>query len=122
MAIYDRVKLLCDERKISMRQLSANCGFSPSSIGKWKHHTPSAEKVQVVADYFGVSTDWLNEKTDVRKYEQDVFYNDSETSEEAQELTDDHRVLMQAIPHLPPSRAKALRAIVDEMRGTNPDG
>ena len=122
MCLYDRVKLLCDEHGMSVRQLSISCGFAPSAIGKWKQHDPSYDKIQIVANFFDVTTDWLTGKSDVRKNEQTIYYTDGETAIIAQELSEDQRALMDAIPYLPASKVKALRAIVDEMKGTNTDG
>lgn len=57
--LYDTVKALCDERKISVCALERELGFPRSSICKWNENEPGIRKVQKVADYFGVTVDSL---------------------------------------------------------------
>ena len=122
MSLYDRVDAMCKERNISKRQLSISCGFAPSAIGKWKNHDPSFDKIQKVADFFQVPVNQFLDDPDVQRIVLKTYYTYGETSYEAEELSEDQKALMSAIPHLPASKVKALRAIVEEMKGTNPDG
>ena len=57
--MFERVKELCKSRRISLTDLSRALGWNENSIYHWKKTSPSAEKVQMVANYFGVSIDWL---------------------------------------------------------------
>lgn len=59
--IYDRIKELCTQRGISIYRLEKDLGFSSCSICKWKTSSPSVDKVQKVADYFGVTVNYLLE-------------------------------------------------------------
>lgn len=59
MAIYQRIKDLADAKKVSIAELERTLGFSNGSLYKWNKTSPSAEKVQQVADYFDVTTDYL---------------------------------------------------------------
>ncbi|WP_342515448.1 helix-turn-helix transcriptional regulator [Sutcliffiella sp. FSL R7-0096] len=59
MTMLDRIKLLCKNRNISVTILEEDLGFPNNTIYQWKKRTPSLEKLQKVADYFGVSTDYL---------------------------------------------------------------
>ena len=122
MDILERINLVCNERGLSRRQLGLGCGVDPSTIAKWKRKTPTIDNLKRVADYLDVSVDWLSGKSDVRKNEQPEYYTDIETAIEAQVLTDDQGALMKAIPTMPASQVKALRVIMEEMKGTNPDG
>ena len=122
MGILERIDLVCKEKGISRRQVGMGCGVDPSTIAKWKIKTPTIDNLKRVADYLEVSVDWLSGKSDVRKNEQQLYYTDDETESEAQSLTDDQRALMKAIPTMPASQVKALRVIMEEMKGTNPDG
>lgn len=56
--------LLCSENGITKTKLERDCGFSQNSINKWAAQSPSADKLAKVADYFGVSVDYLLGKTD----------------------------------------------------------
>lgn len=64
MSTFDRVKNLADKRKISIVELEEKVGFSKNSMYSWKKNKPSAEKLEAVADYFNVSTDYLLGRTD----------------------------------------------------------
>lgn len=52
---------LLKERGITAKKLSEDTGISTGNISEWKSGrvSPSAKKLQVLAEYFGVSTDYL---------------------------------------------------------------
>lgn len=57
--IKDRIKALADARGIALAKLDAELGFGNGTIGKWDRYAPSSDKLQKVANYFEVSTDYL---------------------------------------------------------------
>lgn len=58
--LYERIETLCKERDISIARLEIECGFSNSTIKKWKNTSvPKADRIVAVAKYFEVSTDYL---------------------------------------------------------------
>lgn len=59
MTVYDRIEKLRKEKKISQGNLEKELGFSNGSISKWKTSMPKPERLQKVADYFGVTLDYL---------------------------------------------------------------
>lgn len=59
MNVYEKIKILCKERKISVFQLEKELGFSNGSIRKWNTTSPAAERVKRVADYLGCTVDEL---------------------------------------------------------------
>lgn len=64
MQLFGRIKALCHENGISPTKLGLELGFSKDTINSWKSKSPSVDKVQMVADYFSVSTDYLLGRTD----------------------------------------------------------
>lgn len=104
MNIFEKVKSLCERERISVKALERELGFSNGSISKMKTGSPSAKRLQAIADFFGVSVDYLlseNPDTDdapVQKNEQAGYYTNPETVKKAQELFDDpkYRVLFDA--------------------------
>lgn len=64
MDLFSRIKALCDEYEVSPTKLGLELGFSKDTINSWKTKSPSADKLQKVADYFNVSTDYLLGRTD----------------------------------------------------------
>lgn len=63
MNIYERVKLLAQERKISIAQLERTLNLSNGSLSKWATAKPNSEPLEKVAGYFNVSTDYLLGRT-----------------------------------------------------------
>lgn len=61
---FDRVKELSQKRGISLSKLEETLGLGKNSIYALKRNQPSAERLQEIADYFNVSTDYLLGRTD----------------------------------------------------------
>ena len=59
MAIYSNVKAVCKSKGISIMKLETELGFARSSVYKWDKHQPGIEKIKKVADYLGVSMEYL---------------------------------------------------------------
>ncbi|SBO16275.1 helix-turn-helix domain-containing protein [Carnobacterium divergens] len=59
MLLYERISELAKKQGVSVPQLSENLGLSRNAIYQWKTSSPKADTLQKVADYFGVSTDYL---------------------------------------------------------------
>lgn len=57
---YDTFLQLCDEKGVKPTPAALAMGFSKATATKWKNGSvPSSETLQIVADYFGVSVDYL---------------------------------------------------------------
>lgn len=59
MGVYDKIKELCKEKRISVLKMETEIGFNNGTVNKWNKHKPSYDKVQKVADYFGVSVEYI---------------------------------------------------------------
>ena len=59
MTIFERIESLRKSKGISQGKLEKELGFSNGSISKWKTSTPSSERLQKLADYFGVTVEYL---------------------------------------------------------------
>ncbi|MCM3487854.1 helix-turn-helix domain-containing protein [Alkalihalophilus marmarensis] len=68
MEILNRIKLLCKDHGISVKQLEEKLDFPNNTIYQWKQRTPNLDKLQKVADYFNTSTDYLLGRTDKKRY------------------------------------------------------
>lgn len=64
MTTFERVKKLCADRGIAVSELEDKVGFGRNSLYSWKKNSPSSDKLQKVADYFNVTTDYLLGRTD----------------------------------------------------------
>ena len=68
MQIHDRIKVLREAKKISMRQLAKELGVSHNTISKWERDPdncrsetalPTRDNVLTLAKYFKVTPGWL---------------------------------------------------------------
>jgi len=69
MTKIPRLFELMDERGIKAVKLSADTKISTGNISDWKSGRclPTVEKLNILADYFDVSTDYLLGKSNIRK-------------------------------------------------------
>ncbi|UQN39770.1 helix-turn-helix domain-containing protein [Enterococcus hirae] len=70
MNTYEIIKELAKEKGLSIRQLEMNFGYSNGYLGSWKRQTPNSIELARLADYFGVSVDYLlgREKKETPKH------------------------------------------------------
>ena len=68
MSLLSRVRELLSRKKMTIAKLERALNFSQGSIGKWDKQSPSSERLQKVADYFQVSTDYLLGRTEQPYY------------------------------------------------------
>ena len=56
MFSYDKFEELCNERNVTSYQVSKSTGVATSTLSMWKHgkYIPKIEKIQKIAEYFGV--------------------------------------------------------------------
>lgn len=59
MTITNRIQILCAEYKISLSKLESSVGLSNGQIRKWGEVSPKTENLLKVANFFGVSLDFL---------------------------------------------------------------
>lgn len=62
--MVDLIKFLCNKKGITVSALGVELGLGKNSITRWDENKPSVDRVQKVADYFGVSVDYLLGRTD----------------------------------------------------------
>ena len=61
---FEIVKDLCEKQGISLNTLEEKLELGKNSLYGLKRNQPSAERLQQIADYFNVSTDYLLGRTD----------------------------------------------------------
>lgn len=59
MTLKDRIKELCNKKGVSMNKVEIDLGFGTGYISKLKESNSNSGKLQKIADYFGVSVDYL---------------------------------------------------------------
>lgn len=59
MGIADRIRTLCEMQGITINKLEQTLEIGRGNIARWDKHKPSVEKVQAVANYFGLTTEYI---------------------------------------------------------------
>ena len=122
MNSVERVKAICKERKIPISKIERDLGYANGYIGQLKKGVFPADRLQDIAEYLGVSSEYLlngDEK------ESDKYYLNDETAKMAQELFEnrDLRVLFDAACDASPEDLKTtydmLMALKRKERGEN---
>lgn len=105
--MYDVFERLCSKKGVTPYRVCKETGLTTSTISNWKagRYTPKQDKMQKIAEYFGVSVDYLmtGEETE------EGYYLNSETAKLAQEMFEDEdmRSLFDMKRNMPPERFKA---------------
>ena len=111
MTAVDRVKELCKDRNIPISKLERACGFSNGYIAKLKKGTMPNDKLQIVADYFNVSVEYLMTGEDQAA----PYYLNDETRELAQFLFENpnYKVMFDAVRKVKPEDIEFIRQMID---------
>lgn len=121
--MYDVFEKLCNKKGVTPYRVCKETGLTTSTISNWKagRYTPKQDKMQKIAEYFGVSVDYLmtGEETE------EGYYLNSETAKLAQEMFEDEdmRSLFDMKRNMPPERFKAhmefMKNLYDQEKGNN---
>lgn len=87
---YEIFEMLCDKKGVKPFHVSKETGVSTATLSSWKmgRYVPKPEKLQKIADYFGVSVEYLRTGKDTEKEStsgQKYYFND-DTAKKAQDL------------------------------------
>lgn len=59
MLIYDKIKAICKEKSLSIRQVEVAAGLKNGAISKWNNSSPTIKSLKAVADVLKVKVDKL---------------------------------------------------------------
>lgn len=122
--MYTVFEKLLKERGVTAYKVAKDTGITTSTLSSWKtgRYTPKPEKLKVLADYFGVSLEYL---TTGKERDGEKYYINEETAEMAQKLFEnrDLKVLFDAAQDATPEDLKTtydmLMALKRKERGEN---
>lgn len=122
--MYDRYCRLRNEKGVKDATVARETGIPRSTFTDWKNgrSQPKNDKLQKIADYFGVTVDYFaSDRTDGQSK---PYYLDKETAEMAQELFDnpDLRILFDAARDAKPENLQLAAEMLRRFKETNPDG
>ena len=65
---FEQYKKICEARGISLNGAAKEIGLPSSSVTHWKDGAvPRMKTIQKIADYFGLTTDYLMGYTDIKE-------------------------------------------------------
>ncbi len=122
---YEMFQKLCEMKGIKPGTVSRETGIATSTLTAWKQgkYTPKPNKLQKIADYFGVSLEYFMEN-ETKKSTGAAYYFDPETAAIAQEVFDNPelRILFSAARDAKPENIQLAAEMLKRMKETNPDG
>ena len=114
---------LMKKKGVKSADVSRATGISNTTLSAWKRgeYAPKADKLQILADYFGVTLEYMmtgDQETEAG------YYTDPETAKVAQEILDDPhlRALFSAARDSRPEDLETAAALLRRFKETNPDG
>ena len=107
--MFEKIKELCNERGISVLQLEKEVGLA-HGVHRWDTNKPSIDKVKLVADYFGVTVDYL--LSDETNYDLK-----EELLERAFADNPDMRILFKVSEKCSPAEIKTAIRLIQALRG-----
>lgn len=131
---YDNFKRLCYERHARASDVSKGTGIPTSTLTNWKKgiFTPKLDKLQKIADYFGVPLSYLtsdyseiqDEARDTYKrlkeneMRTDGFYLDQDALDLMQIMADrpEYKTLFKAAANVKPEDVEKVKAVLDAFK------
>lgn len=122
--MYENYERILKERGLTNYKVSKDTGIAQSVLSTWKTKgtTPRADKLQTLAEYLGVSVDYLLGVQ--QNVQTEGYYLSDETGQAAQDAFDDPdlRILFDAARGSRPEDIRMAAEMLRRLKGTNPDG
>lgn len=114
--MYEFFEKLMQKKDVNHSDVSKATGISQSSLSDWKsgRYTPKADKLKKIADYFGVSVEYLMTGKEEGK---DSYYLDNDAKELSQFLfqNPEYRVLFDASRKVKKKDIQFVKEFIDRM-------
>lgn len=126
--MYEIFESLCKKLNVTPYTVGKATGISTSTLSNWKagRYTPKAEKLQLIADYFGVSLEYLRtgKESEKESISGKKYYFDDAAAEMAQALYEDpcSRILFDASRGAKPEDLQMAADLLNRLKETNKDG
>ena len=83
MNITERISQMCEFKGISINKLEQETGIGRGNVARWTDHSPSLDKIQRVAEYFGIT---VSELLGENEQKESAIVSDDALDEELIEL------------------------------------
>ena len=116
MTLFERIEELRNSRGISQGKLEKELGFSNGSISKWKNSTPNPERLKKLADYFGVTVEYIMTGEDSNP--DTPYYINDDAREMAQFMFEnpEYKVLFDASRKVSKDDINVVKTLLDKFR------
>lgn len=119
--MYENYEEILKAKGLTNYKVSKDTGIAQSVLSTWKTKgtTPRPDKLQILANYLGVTVDYLlGVQTNAQ------HYTDTESAKIAQEIMNDpaRRALFEASADCPPEYLRIASDLLLKLKGTNPNG
>lgn len=108
--MLEKIKELCRQKGVSITQLEQSLGLSNKAIYRWDEQMPSIDRVKKVADYFGVTVDYLIS-------DEKVYDEKQELLERAFADNPDMRILFKVTEKCSPAEIQTAIRLIKALRG-----
>lgn len=83
MTVYDRVKELASQRKMTIAEAEKALGMGLNSLYSWRKKKPNSASLEKAADYFNVSVDYLLGREEVKPVNEPIDLAEIANSDDA---------------------------------------
>ena len=126
--MYEVFDNLLKKNNLRIADVSRGTGVTYSTFTDWKagRYTPKQDKMQKIADFFGVSVEYLatGKETEKQSDSGKSYYFSDATAAAAQEIFEDRALhaLFDAARDSRPEDLKMAADLLKRLKETNPDG
>ncbi len=114
---YDVFTSLCEKKDVTPNRALTDCGISRTSPAKWREGaTPRGVTLQKLADYFGVTTDYLLTGAETKKAPAPIVGDELDEVLERLRTRPECRMLFKLADGATPDDVKKAAAIIEALR------
>lgn len=114
--MYDIFMHLCQKNDVSVYQVCRATGVPASTMSDWKSgkSIPKVDKLKAIADYFGVTIDYL---VTGKETEHEPYYYNEESREIANFLfkNPQYATLFKSVRDVPPGDLQMVQSLLDRL-------
>ena len=126
--MYSVFAKLCETHNVKPASVARATGIATSTLTNWKkgNYVPKADKLQKIADYFGVSLEYIRtgEQPEHESISGKKYYFDDKSAEIAQMIFENnyYQALFDSAQGNPPDNVALATEFLNRMKATNPEG
>ena len=93
--MYEKFEELLKKNNVTAYRVAKETGVTTATLTSWKQgkYTPKREKLQKIADYFGVSVEYFTGEEPIEETSNKGYYIDEEAARTAQEIYNNDKIL-----------------------------